>query len=386
MKQLLLSVFLLFSVSIKAQNVNIPDANFKNALLSHNPVIDTNSDGEISIFEAEGFRGEIYVSRKNISDLTGIEAFVNLTYLNCAINNLTSLDISKNTALQRLWCSHNQLTSLDVSNNIVLEWLICYRNQIKSLDVINNTALNSLHCGDNPLSSLDVSHNISLEILYCNNNQLTSLDVSSNTALKHLFCEDNQLTSLDVNNNALQRVWCFDNQLTSLDVSNSALVWLRCQNNKLTSLDISNGNNSNLRMLNFIDNPDLSCVTVDNPTQSRNWQKQQEVANIPYETNITYTFDWDDHVVFSEDCSALSIQDITNNTFEVYPNPANNFITIDSTLGGNYNLVSIFGKRVAEGALRQGDNTIDLSNFKTGIYLLNIHSNNNSKTLKIVKE
>ena len=42
--------------------------------------------------------------------------------------------------------------------------------------------------------------------------------------------------------------------------------------------------------------------------------------------------DWDDHVVFSEDCSALSNKDITNTTFNVYPNPANNFITIDSTL------------------------------------------------------
>ena len=84
--------------------------------------------------------------------------------------------------------------------------------------------------------------------------------------------------------------------------------------------------------------------------------------------------------------SELSNQDITNNTFKAYPNPATNFITIDSTLEGNYNLVSMLGKTIAKGTLRQGDNIIDLSNFNKGIYFLNISSNNTAKTLKIVKE
>ena len=79
-------------------------------------------------------------------------------------------------------------------------------------------------------------------------------------------------------------------------------------------------------------------------------------------------------------------QDITNTTFKVYPNPANNFIIIDSTLDGNYNLVSMLGKTITEGALRQGENTVDLSNFKKGVYFLNISSINTSNTLKIVKE
>ena len=94
MKQLLFGIFLVLGVRIKAQIVNIPDANFKNALLNHDPVIDTNNDGEISVAEAQGFTGEMEVDNKNISDLTGIEAFVNLKDLNCFDNQLTSLDIS----------------------------------------------------------------------------------------------------------------------------------------------------------------------------------------------------------------------------------------------------------------------------------------------------
>lgn len=40
-----------------------------------------------------------------------------LEHLRCGDNQLTSLDVSKNTSLVLLWCSENQLTNLDVSNN-----------------------------------------------------------------------------------------------------------------------------------------------------------------------------------------------------------------------------------------------------------------------------
>ena len=290
---------------------------------------------------------------------------MDLLWLDCEENQLTSLDVSKNKALEILSCHNNQLTSLDVNNNTALKSLWCDNNQLTSLDVSNNTALYTLYCDNNQLTSLDVNNNRALNDLYCFKNQLTSLDVSNNKSLEWLWCFSNQLTSLDVSNNTdLYDLRCYNNQLTSFDVSNNRnLVWLWCSENQLTSLDISNGNNSNLEGLNFKDNPDLSCVTVDNQTQSGAWRKQYEVWYRDY-----YKFDWDDNVVFSEDCSALSNQDINNTTFEVYPNPANNFITIDSNLNGNYNLVSILGKTVGKGTLRQGDNTIDLSNFNKVLF------------------
>ena len=76
------------------------------------------------------------VSALSISDLTGIEDFVTLTGLDCYNNQLTSLDISQNTALIGLKCDHNQLTSLDVSQNTNLVNLMCYLNQLTSLDVL----------------------------------------------------------------------------------------------------------------------------------------------------------------------------------------------------------------------------------------------------------
>ena len=117
-----------------------------------------------------------------------------LTYLDCCGAGLSNLDVSKNTALKELDCSYNQLSNLDVSKNIALEELVCDRNQLSSLDVSKNTALKVLHCNDNQLSSLDVSKNTALKGLYCNDNQLSSLDISKNTALRVLEYNEDKVT------------------------------------------------------------------------------------------------------------------------------------------------------------------------------------------------
>lgn len=72
--------------------VNIPDANFKSKLIQLG--VDTNSDGEIQYSEAALKTGTLNVSSSNITDLTGLEAFVNITGLYCQGNNLTEVDVS----------------------------------------------------------------------------------------------------------------------------------------------------------------------------------------------------------------------------------------------------------------------------------------------------
>ena len=132
----------------------------------------------------------------------------------CDKNQLTALDVSRNTALSSLYCSQNQLTALDVSKNTALTTLTCYNNQLKALDVSKNTALVILECYNNQLTALDVSKNTAFTELYCDNNQLTALDVSQNTALIRLYCTNNQLTALDVSKNIeLRTLRCFGNQI-----------------------------------------------------------------------------------------------------------------------------------------------------------------------------
>lgn len=179
----------------------------------------------------------------------------NISGLDCSYNPLTSLDISKCTALAYLSCWNNQLTSLDINKNTALIELDCEGNRLTSLDVSKNTKLTALRCAYNQLTSLDVTKNTELTSLSCSHNQLTSLDVSKNTALICLTCFDNQLTSLDISKNtALTRLGCGDNELTSLDVTqNTALTELYCYGNQLTSLDVTK--NTALTELNCSENP-----------------------------------------------------------------------------------------------------------------------------------
>jgi len=287
--------------------VYIPDTAFLHALIEEG--VDTNGDSLISYAEAEDLtRLDINgYTHLGITDITGIESFINidtliciyteiismnlsentsLSSLNCSGNELNILDVSNNISLIDLDCSGNQLTSLDVSNNTYLSFLSCYFNQLSELDVTLNTALISLRCYHNTLSVLDVSFNKwlitldcwdnqltgldlaqldSLESLNCSGNPLISLDVSKNTSLSDLECSNNQLGSIDVSNNAvLEDFYCVGNQLTSLDVlSNPLLRGLSCEENQLTDLDLSN--NTALRYLSCGSNQ-LSYLDISNNT------------------------------------------------------------------------------------------------------------------------
>jgi hypothetical protein len=259
MKKLLLVLLALPLIGF-GQNVNIPDANFK-AYLVGNTAINTNGDTEIQVSEATAFNGGIYCQSMSISNLTGIEAFTALTWLECSYNQLDSLDVSQNTALTTLWCFNNQLTSLNVSQNTALHTLFCYNNQLTSLDVSQNTALTEF---------------------ICYNNNLTSLDVSQNTALTELYCGVNQLTSLNVS-------------------LNTALTWLSCYDNQLSSLNVRNGNNTNFVYFSATNNPNLYCIDVDNPTwATANW------------TSSNY-FGFDSQSYFSNNCSGTAIEEQTTN-------------------------------------------------------------------------
>ena len=76
--------------------VGIGDESFLNALIERG--VDTNGDGRISREEA-GALTYLDVAYCGISDMSGIEAFVNLDTLFCDWNLITDLDVSGNTAL-----------------------------------------------------------------------------------------------------------------------------------------------------------------------------------------------------------------------------------------------------------------------------------------------
>jgi len=379
-----------------AQNVTIPDANFKSYLVG-NTAINTNGDSEIQVSEAQAFTGTINCSFLDISDLTGIEAFVNIKGLFCNNNFLTALDLSNNTALETLYCSFNGLSTLNVSNNTALISLNCFLNNLTTLDVSNNTNLTSLACGDNNLTILDVSNNTalvtldclgnglttldvnnntSLEVLNFGGNLLTTIDISNNTALTELWCAINQLTNLDLNNNlALKRLFCFNNQLTFLDLSNNtSLNIVQCHNNQLDGLNLKNGNNISITQLKTQNNPDLTCIHVDDSAYSNaNWTGS--------------SFQKDDNATFSENC-AYSINDFfAPNDLSIYPNPVNDILNIKSDLNliENVKIYDVKGGLLYENSNKNKEINVNVSDFSNGIYFVKITIDGVAKTIKAVK-
>ena len=136
-------------------------------------------------------------------------------FFECSGENITSLDISKNSQLKVLDCSQNSLTSLDVSKNTNIGTLNCSNNNLSSLSISKNTVLSILKCSDNRIASLDLSKNTGLFELICSNNKLTSLDLSKQNRLQEVHCDNNQLSSLIVSKQAtgLVEVRCTQNQI-----------------------------------------------------------------------------------------------------------------------------------------------------------------------------
>ncbi len=110
-----------------------------------------------------------------VSDLTGIELFPNLRYLDCNNNRIRSLDLSQNTELRRLSVDNNRITSLIANGCDNLEDLSCKGNLLTGLDVSGCSDLAWLDCSDNNLATLTL--NTSIEFLHCEDNPLPTLDL-----------------------------------------------------------------------------------------------------------------------------------------------------------------------------------------------------------------
>lgn len=191
-------LFSIYHVStVNAQIVDFPDENLKKALLEHDPVLDTNSDGEIQLSEAEAFKGTLHIADKGIEYTDGVGAFRYITGLECQDNQIQWLSIY-HLNLEFLDCSGNRLTMLDLSQHSALEELNCSGNKLKKLDLSQNEALLSLSCVNNKIKRLDLSANRFLMQTYCANNQLTHLTIGDKEQLNTLYCSANRLKKLDL--------------------------------------------------------------------------------------------------------------------------------------------------------------------------------------------
>jgi len=207
-----------------------------------------------------------------------------------------------------------------------------------------------------------------LKGLNVNNNSLDFLNVDKNNDLEDLQCLENNLEGLLLYDNPeLITLKCIGNNLVRLDLSdNSNLTFISCSDNNLVYLDVRNGNNEAVTDFYTSDNPDLTCIYVNDPAYcTSNWTDID-----PASTFVADPFE----------CTSLSNTEIADfSDFKLYPNPVTDLLNIESVY--TISKVQVFdsmGKQVID----TKDTNISFKNLQNGLYLVKILDENGNSTIK----
>lgn len=198
----------------------------------------------------------INVSSLCISDLTGIQYFSSLNYLDCSGTSLTNLPPLPNT-IQTLWCCcmyFTSLTSLPALPNS-LKYLDCHTNSITTLPPLPSSLL-SVDCHSNSITSLPTLP-VSLTFLDC---QFNSIKCFPNFP--------NSITNIFLNPNPFN---CLPNYV------------LPAMNNYTTTPICSAGNSNGCPFITGTEklNENTTQISIyPNPTNSQIFIEQQNIEEI----------------------------------------------------------------------------------------------------------
>ncbi|WP_417358119.1 T9SS type A sorting domain-containing protein [Flavobacterium sp.] len=220
MKKKLLYLLLLFSGIASAQIVNIPDANFKNKLLSANTtnniakdindnsiIIDTNGDYEIQESEAL-LVSQLNVSLSAIADMTGIEYFTNLKNIDCGGNPIINLDLTDLEALEIFTCESGNFEMLNIAGLSTLKIVLLSGADMEFIDLSGLVSLEELYLLDmSSLVNIEVGDCASLsKVVFQGNDVLTTInlknggminsavsDITNNPELNFICADENEI-------------------------------------------------------------------------------------------------------------------------------------------------------------------------------------------------
>ncbi len=180
--------------------IEIPDGQFRAWILWN---FDADRDGRLSTQEAKSI-STIELGTDDIQSLAGIEHFPSLIKLHAegtrvedaGLGSLTSLDLSGNPKLSRLYVPHNRIRELDLSpvpNLVQCELCI---NELTELDVSMLKKVELLNVSYNPLKSLDVRGLDRLDELHCECAPIREL-LLENALLRYIDCHATDVETLD---------------------------------------------------------------------------------------------------------------------------------------------------------------------------------------------
>jgi internalin A len=199
-----------------------------------------NVESNCYVVDAEGTVTQLNLSYNQLTEIKGLENFVDLQRLDLDHNQLTEIKgLDTLVDLQELDLSYNQLTEIKGLKNLVcLQELYLYNNQLAEIKGLETL--------------------VGLQILYLSSNQLTEIKgLETLVGLRGLYLYNNQLVEIKGIENLvdLQQLSLFSNQLTKIE-GLETLVGLReliLSHNQLTEIKIL-ANLVSLQKLSLSDN------------------------------------------------------------------------------------------------------------------------------------
>ncbi|MCX7551005.1 T9SS type A sorting domain-containing protein [Xanthomarina sp. F2636L] len=303
-----------------AQYTLVPDDNFEQALIDagidSNPIL----DNQILTSEAHAFNGSLSMTNLGISDLTGVEAFINM-----------------------------------------LEIVFNYNPGITNVDLSSCTSLLSISgIGCSGLTSINITGLANLTTLNLKNADLFALDVTTNSALKNLNLRKNSISSLDLS-------------------QNSVIDYVDLKLNGLTYLDLRNGNQENMLHFDSDGNSDLTCIFFDDASLI---DRDRHIVWFIDDASFCLVDNEVECASCMSTLSVNDTVEVTYNMYPNPSDNLVHIATkSDNTI---FSIYHITGKTILTKTLNQGDNLIDVSNFASGLYLAKFVSDNQIATKKLM--
>ncbi|MDE6475501.1 MAG: MBG domain-containing protein, partial [Erysipelotrichaceae bacterium] len=158
---------------------NFPDAIFRKYVSDN---FDSDQDDILSSDELNAITRILLTSSryKELTSVIGIEHFPNLKHLQLESTQVTSVDVSKNLALEVIIILRSPLTNIDVSKNLALRTLNVGYTPITNIDVSKNQNLMHLQIFGANIEGVDITNNPKLIQLHNSSNPLAWLNIGDN--------------------------------------------------------------------------------------------------------------------------------------------------------------------------------------------------------------
>jgi hypothetical protein len=326
--------------------------------------------------------GVIKVSRP-IGDIYGTDS-ISLYQLNCTSNTLGNYIYFKNSRFigfdeEKQRYITDDLSEYDINLNKVVNNNFYYQIGVTASKIINyikakDGSIYLTYFKENPSSInnefkyylIKIDKNLSLKWIV-NDGSRVAKDTNDN-----IFVASNQQTT-NTNNPAHINVWQLDTNtgelvdvvLTPTNYLNQYFTDMLFKIDKTNKLWLASGFINEMEIGNHL-------LTGDCPDN-----------NMPY-----FHFVGRASTNWKQDRKNLNVNNLSNNTFQIYPNPVSDKLKINYFNFNEVEEIEIYNaiglKQPIEA--NKDSNEIDVSILKNGIYFLKITTKNNTQTYKIIKQ